>query len=87
MAEDNDIPQEIKDALEDKPETYLPYDTEFLNSACYALEILQGVDGKLYSRTEESRLETSKRRLLQIVHASVKAIHQDYFQREDDGED
>ena len=71
--------------LED--DVFLPYDTEYLNAACYALEILSGIDGKLYSQKEGDRIETSKRRLRQIIHASVKNLHKDYFQKDDEEED
>jgi hypothetical protein len=65
-----------------RAEEYLPYASDYINTACYCLEVLNGVDGKLFSRTEEERMQETKRRMMRIIHAAGKAMHDDWFENE-----
>jgi len=79
--ETNNLKQE---ELQDsgRAEEYLPYATDYINTACYCLEVLNGVDGKLFSRMEEEKMHETKRRMMRIIHAAGKAMHDDWFENE-----
>ncbi|MCE3283668.1 MAG: hypothetical protein K0Q66_2405 [Chitinophagaceae bacterium] len=62
---------------------YLPYATDYINTACYCLEVLNGVDGKLFSKMEEQRMQETKKRMMRIIHAASKAMHDDWFDQEE----
>jgi hypothetical protein len=66
-----------------RAEEYLPYATDYINTACYCLEVLNGVDGKLFSRMEEEKMHETKRRMMRIIHAAGKAMHDDWFDQEE----
>ena len=66
-----------------RAEEYLPYATDYINTACYCLEVLNGVDGKLFSRMEEDKMQETKRRMMRIIHAAGKAMHDDWFDQEE----
>lgn len=74
MAEETEIPQE----LETGEENFLPYATEYMNSACYCLEVLNGIDGKLFSKTEEKKLNHAKNQMLQVIYKAANELHGDY---------
>jgi hypothetical protein len=61
---------------------YLPYATDYINTACYCLEVLQSVDGKLLGKEDEERMQETKRRMMHIIHAAGKAMHDDWFDQE-----
>ncbi len=65
-----------------RAEEYLPYASDYINTACYCLEVLNGVDGKLFSRMEEEKMQETKRRMMRIIHAAGKAMHDDWFENE-----
>ncbi len=65
-----------------RAEEYLPYASDYINTACYCLEVLNGVDGKLFSRIEEEKMIETKRRMMRIIHAAGKAMHDDWFEQE-----
>jgi hypothetical protein len=71
MAEENELPPEIA-------ENYLPYATEYMNSACYCLEVLNGIDGKLFSKSEEKKLNHAKNQMLQVIYKAADELHGDY---------
>lgn len=66
-----------------RAEEYLPYASDYINTACYCLEVLNGVDGKLFSRMEEEKMQETKRRMMRIIHAAGKAMHDDWFDQEE----
>lgn len=66
-----------------RAEEYLPYATDYINTACYCLEVLNGVDGKLFSRMEEDKMHETKRRMMRIIHAAGKAMHDDWFEQDE----
>lgn len=79
---------EANNPLEEQTENgradeYLPYASDYINTACYCLEVLNGVDGKLFSKQEEERIQETKRRMMRIIHAASKAMHDDWFDQED----
>ena len=65
-----------------RAEEYLPYATDYINTACYCLEVLNSVDGKLFSKMEEEKMIETKRRMMRIIHAAGKAMHDDWFDQE-----
>lgn len=66
-----------------RADEYLPYATDYINTACYCLEVLNTVDGKLFSKAEEERMQETKRRMMRIIHAASKAMHDDWFDQEE----
>ena len=66
-----------------RAEEYLPYASDYINTACYCLEVLNGVDGKLFSRIEEEKMIETKKRMMRIIHAAGKAMHDDWFEQEE----
>lgn len=65
-----------------RADEYLPYATDYINSACYCLEVLNTMDGKLMGRLEEERILETRRRMMRIIHAASKAMHDDWFDQE-----
>lgn len=78
-------PNNVKeDSLENgRVDEYLPYATDYINTACYCLEVLNSVDGKLYGREEEAQMQATRRRMMRIIHAAGKAMHDDWFDQEE----
>jgi hypothetical protein len=78
-------PNNVKeDSIENgRVDEYLPYATDYINTACYCLEVLNSVDGKLFSKLEEERMQDTKRRMMRIIHAAGKAMHDDWFDQEE----
>jgi hypothetical protein len=78
-------PNNVKeDSIENgRVDEYLPYATDYINTACYCLEVLNSVDGKLFSKQEEDRMHDTKRRMMRIIHAAGKAMHDDWFDQEE----
>lgn len=66
-----------------RADEYLPYATDYINTACYCLEVLNSIDGKLFSKNEEERMQETKRRMMRIIHAASKAMHDDWFDQEE----
>lgn len=62
-----------------RADEYLPYATDYINTACYCLEVLNTMDVKLLGKTEEERMHETKRRMMRIIHAASKAMHDDWF--------
>ncbi len=78
---------EVNTTAEDQNDSrveYLPYATDYMNAACYCLETLNGVDGKLFSKEDEDRILQTRRRMLKIIHSAAKALHDDWFESLDD---
>ncbi len=78
---------EVNNLAEEQTETgraeeYLPYATDYINTACYCLEVLNGIDAKLFSKPEEEKMIETKRRMMRIIHAASKAMHDDWFDQE-----
>lgn len=59
---------------------YLPYATDYMNAACYCLETLNGVDGKLFGKEDEERIRQTRSRMLRVIHSAAKALHDDWFE-------
>jgi hypothetical protein len=80
-------PNNLKeDSIENgRVDEYLPYATDYINTACYCLEVLNSVDGKLFSKAEEDKMQDTKRRMMRIIHAASKAMHDDWFDQEEAG--
>lgn len=66
-----------------RADEYLPYATDYINTACYCIEVLNSIDGKLFSKAEEDRIHDTKRRMMRIIHAASKAMHDDWFDQEE----
>ncbi len=66
-----------------RADEYLPYATDYINTACYCLEVLNNVDGKLLGKLEEQRMLETRRRMMRIIHAAGKAMHDDWFDQEE----
>src|SRR5687767_6928992 len=79
--ETNNLKEEQTD--NGRADEYLPYATDYINTACYCLEVLNTVDGKLFSRAEEERMQETKKRMMRIIHAASKAMHDDWFDQEE----
>jgi hypothetical protein len=61
----------------------LPYATDFVNAACYCLETLNGIDGKLLSKKEENQLAETKKIALHIISKAMKDMYEDYCAEEE----
>lgn len=66
-------------ADEDNTPVESQWDSEILTAACYCLECLKDIDGKLFSKAEEDRINATRRRMLRLIHATSKNIHHTYF--------
>jgi hypothetical protein len=61
---------------------YLPYDTEYLTSACTAYATLVELDEGLMSKSEAKKLSEAKKKLVELIVASTDKVFKDYFGEE-----